>query len=298
MALRDIAAGRSAGQTVLYKPQDAWRVRWNMNTDTPLPQDEPAGENPPDGAIIDYYLAADAHGTAYLEIQDKNGNGVAFFKSTDVPLRVPELNIPLYWLRPQQILSGKAGSHRFVWDMHYSPIADEASFSMAAIYGDTPPAYTSPWVMPGTYTAVLTVDGKEYRRQFKVKMDPRVTTSTEDLQLQHDLSMDCYRGREACRAQIAEIKEALRHAAGKKNIAELKERAGKLMGIEGHNENSLQAIDGNFAGLIGVLQSGDVAPTSQCRRAIKDTQKKLRQAEEECRDLIKELAQLMPQENK
>ncbi|MGL5947159.1 MAG: WD40/YVTN/BNR-like repeat-containing protein, partial [Sediminibacterium sp.] len=44
-------------QTQLFQPQTAIRVRWNMNTDTPLPQEEPAGSNPPDGAIINYFLA-------------------------------------------------------------------------------------------------------------------------------------------------------------------------------------------------------------------------------------------------
>src|SRR5438105_10596354 len=41
---------------ILFKPQVATRVRWDMWTDTPLPQEEPAGQNPPDGAVIDYYL--------------------------------------------------------------------------------------------------------------------------------------------------------------------------------------------------------------------------------------------------
>ena len=47
-----------AGNAYLFEPELAYRVRWNMNTDTPLPPDEPAGQNPPDGAILDYYLGA------------------------------------------------------------------------------------------------------------------------------------------------------------------------------------------------------------------------------------------------
>src|SRR5437868_14269722 len=40
----------------LLSTQPAYRVHWNMYPDTPVPQEEPAGENPPDGAMIDYYL--------------------------------------------------------------------------------------------------------------------------------------------------------------------------------------------------------------------------------------------------
>src|SRR5438477_360500 len=43
--------------TVLFKPQTGLRIRWSLNTDTPLPPDEPAGENQSDGAMIDYFLA-------------------------------------------------------------------------------------------------------------------------------------------------------------------------------------------------------------------------------------------------
>src|SRR6185312_14562694 len=65
-----------AQHTILYKPAIATRVRWNNNTDTPLPPDEPAGQNPPDGAIIDYYLNAKANGAATFEIIDAKGNVV------------------------------------------------------------------------------------------------------------------------------------------------------------------------------------------------------------------------------
>ena len=54
-----------------------------MNTDTPLPPDEPAGENPPDGAMIDYSLGADAPGPVTLEIKDARGNLFRRYASTD-----------------------------------------------------------------------------------------------------------------------------------------------------------------------------------------------------------------------
>ena len=60
-------------ETMLFKPQTAMRVRWNLNTDTPLPPDEPVGENPPEGAMIDYRLGANAGGPVTLEIKDCEG---------------------------------------------------------------------------------------------------------------------------------------------------------------------------------------------------------------------------------
>ncbi|MEQ1678340.1 MAG: hypothetical protein ABL876_16700, partial [Chitinophagaceae bacterium] len=54
--LRQLSNQLASQPVILYKPQTTYRVKWNMYTDTPLPQEEPAGQNPPDGAIINYYL--------------------------------------------------------------------------------------------------------------------------------------------------------------------------------------------------------------------------------------------------
>src|SRR5262249_50309720 len=106
---------------LLFKPQDALRVRFSLNPDTPLPPDEPAGENPPDGAMIDYFLAKDASGSVTIEIKDSKGTSVRKYSSADVPQKYDpkKLRIPEYWIRPLQSVSSKAGMHRFLWDMHY-----------------------------------------------------------------------------------------------------------------------------------------------------------------------------------
>src|SRR5207244_6322700 len=77
-------------EDLLFKPQTALRVRANLNTDTPLPPDEPAGENPPDGAMIDYSLAKDAVGPVTIEIKDSKGASVRKYSSADVPARSEE----------------------------------------------------------------------------------------------------------------------------------------------------------------------------------------------------------------
>lgn len=193
-SLRQLAAQKTTTtQTVLFRPQKAIRVRWNMNTDTPLPQEEPAGQNPPDGAIIDYFLEAPA-GAVTLEIKDANGKSVRKFSSGDQPYALPAVNIPLYWIRPQESLGTAAGAHRFTWDLHYAPLPVPVSFPIAAIYGNTTPEPRSPLVMPGNYTVTLTVNGSSYVQPLQVKMDPRVTTSLKDLSDQHRYAMICYEG--------------------------------------------------------------------------------------------------------
>ena len=190
--LDDIEPLRQAPQ-LLYKPQRAWRFRWNKNTDTPLPADEPAGEKPPDGAIIDYSLASDVNDVT-LEILDAAGHLVRRYSSND-PVRVPAdtNNVPWYWIRPQPALPKTAGMHRWTWDLHYTPLADaKPTYPIAAIPHDTAPDPTSPYAMPGTYTIRLTAGGQTMTQPLVLQMDPRVTTSTADLQKQFDLSMKVY----------------------------------------------------------------------------------------------------------
>ncbi|MBO0696462.1 MAG: glycoside hydrolase, partial [Verrucomicrobia bacterium] len=186
---------RDRREDLLFKPQTASRVRGNLNTDTPLPPDEPAGENPPDGAMIDYFLSKDATGPVTIEIKDGKGQSVRKYSSTDVPVEAnpKRLRIPSYWIRPPQSVPTKAGMHRFLWDLHYTPVPNvEPQFPMQATYRNTPPAATSPWVTPGDYTVSLTVDGKTFSQPLTVAMDPRVKVSTADLQEQFDLSWKLY----------------------------------------------------------------------------------------------------------
>jgi photosystem II stability/assembly factor-like uncharacterized protein len=191
-------AQKNGGEDLLFKPQTALRVRANLNTDTPLPPDEPAGENPPDGAMIDYFLSKDTSGPVTIEIKDGKGQSVRKYSSTDplVEANPKRLRIPSYWIRPLQSVSTKAGMHRFLWDMHYAPVPGvEPEFPMQATYRNTAPEATSPWVMPGEYTITLMVDGKTFSQPLTVTMDPRVKASAEDLQEQFDLSSQLYQMR-------------------------------------------------------------------------------------------------------
>ena len=269
--------------TILYKPQTAYRVRWNMNTDTPLPQEEPAGQNPPDGAIINYYLKDKAGGEVMLDIIDAKGKTIRHFSSNDKPYKIPEVNIPLYWIRPQEILSAEAGSHRFLWDLHYTPLDLPPSYPIAAIYKNTAPDPTSPWVMPGTYTVKLTVDGKSYTQPLTIKMDPRVKTSTADLQKQHDLSLQSYEGRKQTTEILKEIrnlrsqlKELISASTGElqNKLKQLDAGAADLENTEpGSKEQSFSRMNGSFTSVFNTLQDGDMTPTSQLINAATAAEK-------------------------
>jgi len=225
-------------ETVLFKPQKAMRVRWNMNTDTPLPPEEPAGENPPDGAMIDYYLNSNTSSPVKLEIMNAKGDIIRTYTSNDTLYTIPEVNIPLYWIRPQQILAATAGAHRFLWDMRYTPLNTPAAYPMTAIIHNTPPDATAPWVMPGNYTVRLTANGQTQEQPITITMDPRVKTGTAQWQRQHDLSMICYEGR-------------------KKSMYKF------------------PAIYQKFTGLFNILENTEMAPTSQTEKAVKETQAEL-----------------------
>jgi hypothetical protein len=174
----------------LFAPAAAWRVRRDTNTDTPLPADEPAGENPPDGAIIDYELPQDAQGSVSLEILDGAGNLVRRYTSDDpVSPTSKELRtqlIPAYWPLRHGPLPRTAGMHRWVWDLRAAaPTATHYEYPIAAVPHRTPLAPQGPLVVPGLYTVRLTVDGKSETAPLTVKMDPRVHMSQAELEALH-----------------------------------------------------------------------------------------------------------------
>ncbi len=283
--LRQVNASmKNSTSAILYKPQTAVRVRWNMNTDTPLPQEEPAGQNPPDGAIIDYYLDGNPKKVS-LEIRDMQNQLIRMYSSEDTLYKIPQGNVPPYWIRPQQILPSGKGSHRVTWDMHYQPLNETASYPIAATYLNTTPNATSPWVMPGVYTAVLIVDGKKMTQHFEVRMDPRVRTSMTELQKQHNLSVQCYEGKIRCISMLQDVgnfrshlKSLIKTATADqiKKLHKLDKEAAQLeVNTTGGKDTGLGRLSGLFASLMGVLQESDSPPTSQVMAAVAETNTQL-----------------------
>ena len=277
--LRQITEQVASAPAFLFKPEAAYRVRWDMNTDTPLPPDEPSGQNPPDGAILNYALNAAPAGPVTLEILDSAGKVVRKYASDDPaePLD-PMLAVPTYWARPPQALSAAPGMHRFLWDMHYTPLSRaRTNLPMTAIFHDTVPAPSSPWVMPGTYTARLTVDGKAYTQTFLVKMDPRVTTSAAGLAEQFRIAKQCYDDLVSANQAVTEIR-AERAKADPARQAELDKIAGAPpsgrggggggRGAFAGGPDTIASVSGSLNLLMSSVEKADAAPSAAITAAV------------------------------
>jgi photosystem II stability/assembly factor-like uncharacterized protein len=273
----------------LYAPQVAIRMQRSRNTDTPLPPEEPMGQNPPDGAIIDYRLKSTPRGPITLEILDARGSRVRRYASNNQPNAVDpnQLAIPTYWIRQTRVLPATAGAHRWVWDLRYPPPdVPFHDYPISAIYHDTPRSPLGPFVVPGQYTVRLTVDGQAYTQPLSVIMDPRVQTSAAGLALQQSFSMHVYRSIQesatalrriqALRQQLAARKSRAQGAAATSiaaldaKLAVLATGGGTARGrrrMAGGQAN-LEETRGALAGLLDLLQGTDAPPTTQAIAAI------------------------------
>lgn len=191
--LRHLA--KAGAEPFLFPPIDATRVRHNMFSDTPLPPEEPAGQNPPDGALLDYHLPAKASRVS-IEIRDAQGELVRVFDSSAEQERIDTTTLPYatYWFRSLQRVATSAGHHRLVWDLSYAaPKGSRRELSIAANYRNTATSPKGMWAPPGEYQVTLTVDGKSVMQRVTVQLDPRVTASGADIALQTELSKACYK---------------------------------------------------------------------------------------------------------
>jgi photosystem II stability/assembly factor-like uncharacterized protein len=156
-----------------------------------------AGENPPNGVVVHYWLKERPEGELKLEFLDRDGNLVKSF--TSKPDEKPED------AQPQEIEPGEegdegpepdatpqpsaeekrapkeAGLNRFVWNMR---AADAEK-----VEGDatTEQSLTGPVVAPGEYQVRLTVNGQTSTERARIVKDPRVKANQEDLEAQYEL---------------------------------------------------------------------------------------------------------------
>ena len=272
----------------LFTPAPVYRVQRDTNTDTPIPPDEPTAVNPPDGAVIDYYLAQAASSPITLEILDAHGQLVRKFSSDDKP-PVTEADlkkqlIPLYWLRPFRSLPSDAGMHRWVWDLQYpAPDSVRHTYPIAAIPGDTPRYPLGPNALPGTYTARLTVNGKSYTATFTVKMDPRIRIATAALEKKFKaethlaLLLSQTSNAELQAASIREPLQKLAEQASGKTLDSVTAFQKKLAEVAGPQTASVASASGaitlagtnsQIATLYGQVWQADAEPTASQVEAI------------------------------
>ena len=268
----------------LFAPEKSVRVRFNMFSDTPLPPEEPAAQNPPDGAALDYYLPKAAT-RVQLEIRNAQGELVRSFSSADRSEQpdTAALAYPTYWFRQPEALSIKPGHHRFIWDLSYAPPRGaKRELSIAANYRNTATSPKGIFVPPGEYEVTLVVDGQSYKQKISVVMDPRVTASADDIGLQSSKSLQGYQLyhevqslRETIDGRLADAKVKWKKGQKEKSLA--------LRG-EGQPENpdvlygaatetplekeTLVGLQDKLLHVIALIQGADARPTQAVLDAV------------------------------
>jgi hypothetical protein len=157
---------------------------------------------------------------------------------------------------------------------------------MQAIVGDTPAEPKGPWAMPGKYTVRLTVNGQAYERSLSLRMDPRVATSSQDLQMQFDMAKGCWD--DSARAasiqtQIGAVRDQIKTARAKATGDEatrLDALDEKLAGLVGQSSGRRRSRFGggladDFGGIFGNVEGADVQPTLTMQAGYKALVKQL-----------------------
>ena len=255
----------------LLKPAVAIRVRPNNNHDTPLPPEEPVGENPPAGAVFDYWLP---HGARSVAIEVRDASGALVQRLDDQPAEKLEAEryFAASWVKSAEPLSREPGLHRVVWNLRWTrPRAIAYDYSIAAIAGqDTPLAPGGAWALPGVYTVSLIIDGGTVSSQaLTVARDPRTTPDQAAMEASLTLS-------KAINIALGEARDTLAQAQAVK--AELAKRAADkpataeiVKAAAGWTEptSKLEALSAQLAGVESDLESGDRGPTGEQARTVK-----------------------------
>ncbi len=309
--LRQLNAETARAKVHLYQPDRALRVRLDLNQDTPIPPEMPAGQNPPNGAIIDYYLASAPGEDIKLSIYDSKGQLVREFSSKPEPASTePPPNVPLYWVGHPEPLSKVSGMNRFVWDLRYaSPSALRHDYPISALYENTPGEPLGPLVVPGQYEAALTVNGRTEKQPFTVVLDPRVDVSNtalaQQLQMQQkvvnliNISFDFYHQAALLREALAVNEKKLegRPAADVDAIKKFDAEALKLEGQDtgfggggagfGKPKPTFALLNRELSSLESTVDMQDAAPTPAMMTAYQDYCRDLTTVANSWNDLLK-----------
>ncbi len=286
--------GKVANASVhLFRPATAIRLRNDMNQDTPLPPEMPAGQNPPTGAVIDYYFKSAPSDDVRIAIYDQKDQLVRELSSKLQPVRTEEPPpVPNYWLYHATPLPKNAGMNRYVWNLRYAaPDAVRHTYPISALYESTHAEPQGPFVVPGKYEVRLTVAGKTYTQPLTVKMDPRVNMTTAALEQQLEfgqkvdrlisLSYAYHEQAVGFLTEVAERKSELQkngHAgAALQAVQDFDAKARKLQGEIQHGfggfgkpKPTFTLVNSETSSLSEYVNQADQAPTDAMRTAYHD----------------------------
>jgi photosystem II stability/assembly factor-like uncharacterized protein/DNA-binding FrmR family transcriptional regulator len=262
-------------EILLYKPQTILRLHYPDSVD----RRGPVGDNPPAGAIFDYYFKTAPKDEVKLEIFDSHGKLVRGLSSKEKK----EAEQPPEW--PDQVkevttIPAAAGMNRYAWNLRWEPPVKIPG----AFYTDQGPQ--GPLVEPGEYTVKLTVGSQSQTQPVEVVIDPRVKdVTTADLEKQFDLAVkvteanaDLHRAVNQIRRLRGELKAIHARFENDPNLKSLLEQVDALDQKMNPVEEELIQVnmkgsEGNLAfpnmlneqldTLSATVQAGDSAPTQQ-----------------------------------
>ena len=275
--LREYSDDIQQKEAHLYTPETAYRIQ--AGEGGPHHPSKRAGQNPPAGAIIYYYLkdAPKADAEAKLEILD--GSGKVIRKYSSAEYNTIEEPLGPDDKKPEKQLKPEAGLNRFVWDLRYEEARRVPGYYLYEYGGGE----RGPVAVPGHYQVRLTVGGQTQTAGFDLKLDPRVNVSQADLEAQLKLLLDTrdelsrvydtVNQIQDVRLQLAGLKRRLPESVSAKSIVNAADDLEKkLVGVRDDlinlditaNEDSLAyppQLDGKLAFLAMAAGSADSAPT-------------------------------------
>jgi hypothetical protein len=266
----------------LFKPKDPYRIGGGRGGRG----GGAIGENPPGGAVVNYYLKARPQGEVTLEFLDGAGKLVRKFSSRapePAPSAAPaesEDNPFRAFAGPTRV-PAQPGMNRFVWNLRYP---DATTFPGLIMWGGS---VTGPIASPGNYQVKLTVDGKSYTQTFELKKDPRLTTTPDDYAKQLSLALqvrDKLSEANEGVIKVREVRKQLDEFAKRddKRVSDAaKELSKKLTVVEEElyqtknraSEDPLNfpiRLNNKLAYIMGVVESSDNAPTAQSYMVYED----------------------------
>jgi photosystem II stability/assembly factor-like uncharacterized protein len=288
-ALYQMSDSIAKEDSFLFKPSDTYRMPGAGGFRPPRAA---IGENPPNGAVVYYYLKDKPAGEVTLEFLDESGKLVKKFSSKGEAEagQGPAADEEGFGPRgPAPRPGTEAGLNRFVWDLRYP----EATRFPGLIFwaGET----RGPRAMPGKYQVRLTVGGKSSTQAFEVKKDPRIDTTPADFAKQFELLIkirdklsqmhNAILDIRNARAQVDDIVKHIKNQPEDKAVAdEAKALNAKLSAVEEalyqvKNKSSQDPlnypirVNNKLAALAGVVAEADSAPTDQCYAIYDDLAK-------------------------
>ena len=261
--LRQIAAGVNGEKVKLFIPAVAVRIDNDLFLGSPFPPEEPLAKNPPNGAVIDYYLPGSARKVT-LEISDAEGTLVRRYVSAEKkPVKMRPVPIAERWLPKPVSLESGAGMHRFVWDLRWEG-SGESEASEDDEYG--PPR--GPRAAPGTYQVKLSVDGMTMSEPLQIAMDPRSKATAAELAEQQRLGLEIFGEVRRSRKALSEVKAAraslMKLTTELGNEGKLRSQAeslavavGSIQNGSGPDDMGLEAATGGLQSVLRVVEGGD-----------------------------------------